>query len=63
MPKTKGKFGHSLDEEYFHCHKKGHWFMNGKKYLEEQKKKKESETSTSGINIIEINITVSSSDS
>jgi tartrate dehydratase alpha subunit/fumarate hydratase class I-like protein len=33
------------------------------KYLEEQKKKEGSETSTSGINIIEINIAVSSNDS
>jgi hypothetical protein len=47
----------------FHCHKKGHWFRNCKKYLEEQKKKKGSETSASAINVIEINITVSSSDS
>jgi hypothetical protein len=23
-PKTKGKPGHSPDEECFHCHKKGH---------------------------------------
>jgi hypothetical protein len=61
-PKTKGKFGPSTNEECFHCHKKGHWFRNGKKYLEEQKKKG-SETSASGINIIEINIAVSSSDS
>jgi hypothetical protein len=37
--------------------------MNCKKYLKEQKKKKGSETSTSGINVIEINIVVSSSDS
>jgi hypothetical protein len=33
------------------------------KYLEEQKKKKGCETSTLGINIMEINIVVSSSDS
>jgi hypothetical protein len=62
-PKTKGKSSPSLDEECFHYHKKGHWFRNCKKYLDEQKKKKESETSASGINIIEINIAVSSSDS
>jgi hypothetical protein len=37
--------------------------MNCKKYLEEQKKKKGSESSTSGINVIEINIAISSSDS
>jgi hypothetical protein len=61
-PKTKGKSDPSLDEECFHCHKKGHWFRNCKKYLEEQKKK-ESETSASGINVIGINIAVSSSDS
>jgi hypothetical protein len=63
MPKTKGKSGPSPDEECFHCHKKGHWFKNGKKYLEEQKKKKGSETSAFGINVIEINIAVSCSDS
>jgi hypothetical protein len=62
-PKTKGKSDPSLDEECFHRHKKGHWFMNCKKYLKEQNKKKGSETSTSGINVIEINIAVSSSDS
>jgi hypothetical protein len=62
-PKIKGKSGPSPDEECFHCHKKGHWFNNCKKYLEEQKKKKGSETFTSGINVIEINIAVSSSDS
>jgi hypothetical protein len=60
--RQKGKPIPSPDEECFHCHKKGHWFRNCKKYLEEQKKKG-SETSTLGINIIEINIAVSSSDS
>jgi hypothetical protein len=59
--KTKGKSGPSPDEECFHYHKKGHWFRNCKKYLKEQKKKG-SETSASGINVIEINIAVSSSD-
>jgi hypothetical protein len=62
-PKTKGKPASSPDEECFHYHKKGHWFRNCNTYLEEQKKKKRSETSTSGINVIEINIVVSSSDS
>jgi hypothetical protein len=62
-PKTKGMSGPSPDEECFHYHKKGHWFRNCKKYLEEEKKKKGSETSASGINFIEINIAVSSSDS
>jgi hypothetical protein len=61
-PKTKGKSDPSPHEECFHCHKKGHWFRNYKKYLEEQNKKKGSETSASGINVIEINITVSCSD-
>jgi hypothetical protein len=61
--KTKGKSDPSPDEESFHCHKKGHWFRNCKKYLEEKKKKKGSETSTSSINVIEINIVVSSCDS
>jgi hypothetical protein len=62
-PKTNGKSVPSPDEECFHCHKKGHWFRNCQKYFEEQKKKKGSETSTSGINVIEINIAISSSDS
>jgi hypothetical protein len=62
-PKTKGKYGPSPDEECFHCHKKGHWFRNCKEYLDEQKNKKGSETSASGINVVEINITISSSDS
>jgi hypothetical protein len=57
-PKTKGKSGPSPDEECFHYHKKGHWFRNYKKYLEEG-----SDASASGINVIEINIAVSSSDS
>jgi hypothetical protein len=60
-PKTKGNSSPSPDDESFHCHKKGHWFRNYKKYLEEQKKKG-SKTSTSGINVIEINIAVSFSD-
>jgi hypothetical protein len=60
-PKTKDKSSPSTDEECFGCHKKGHWFRNYK-YMEEQKKKR-SETSTSSINVIEINIVVSSSDS
>jgi hypothetical protein len=34
-PKTKGKSDSSPDEECFHCHKKGHWFRNCKKYLYE----------------------------
>jgi hypothetical protein len=60
--KTNGKSGPSPDEECFHCHKKAHWFRNYKRYMEEHKKKG-SETSTSCINVIEINIDVSSSDS
>jgi hypothetical protein len=60
-PMGKGKEKVS-DEECFHCHKKGHLFRNCNKYLKEQKKKG-SETSASGINVIEINIAVSSSDS
>jgi hypothetical protein len=35
--KTKGKSGPSPDEECFYYDKKGHWFMNYKKYMEEQK--------------------------
>jgi hypothetical protein len=34
-PKTKCKSGPSPYEECFHYHKKGHWFQNCKKYLEE----------------------------
>jgi endonuclease IV len=60
--KTKDKSDCSPDEECFHCHKKGHSFRNCKKYLEELNKKG-SETSTLGINVIEINIALSSSDS
>jgi hypothetical protein len=33
--KTKGKLGPSTDEESFDYHKKGHWFRNHKKYLQE----------------------------
>jgi hypothetical protein len=33
--RTKGKSSPCPNEECFHCHKKGHWFRNGKKYLEE----------------------------
>jgi hypothetical protein len=61
-PKGKRKPGPSPDEECFHCHKNGYWLRNYKMYLEEQKKKG-SETSASGINVIEINIVVSSTDS
>jgi hypothetical protein len=61
-PKTKGKPDPSPNDECFHYYKKGHWFRNYKKYLEEQKKKG-SETSALGINVIEINTAVSSSDS
>jgi hypothetical protein len=49
--KIKGKSGLSPDVLCFHYHKKGHWFRNCKKYLEEQKKKKGSETSALGINV------------
>jgi hypothetical protein len=62
-PKIKDKSDPSFDEKCFRYHKKGHWFRNCKKYLEEHKKKKGSKTFTSCINVIEINITISSSDS
>jgi hypothetical protein len=61
-PKTKGKSDHSPNEECFHYHKKGYWFRNCNKYLDEQKKKKGSDTFALGINVIEINIAISSSD-
>jgi hypothetical protein len=60
--KPKGESVHSLDNECFHSHEKGHWLRNIKKYLEEVKKKG-SETSTSGINVIEINTATSSNKS
>jgi hypothetical protein len=65
--KAKVKSGPTPNDECFHCHAKGHWSRNFKKYLEDLKKKKKkgSETSTSGINIInitEINIIISSSE-
>ena len=62
-PAPKAKSGPTSEDECFHCHEKGHWSRNCKKYLEEKKKKKGSETSTSGINVIEINIALSSSES
>src|SRR6185312_7485375 len=63
-PAPKAKSGPTSEDECFHCHEKGHWSRNCKKYLEEKKKKKKgSETSTSGINVIEINIALSSSES
>jgi hypothetical protein len=61
-PAPKAKSGPTFEDECFHCHEKGHWSRNCKKYLEEKKKKKGSETSTSGINVIEINIALSSSE-
>jgi hypothetical protein len=53
-PQTKCQYVPSSDEECFHYHKKGYWFRNCKKYLEEQKKKKKSETSTSCINAFNV---------
>jgi hypothetical protein len=64
--KPKVKFGPTSNSECFHCHAKGHWSRNYKKYLEDLKKKKGSETSTLGINVInikKINIATSSSES
>jgi hypothetical protein len=61
-PAPKAKSIPTSEDECFHCHEKGHWSRNCKKYLDE-KKKKGSETSTSGINVIEINIALSSSES
>ena len=60
--KPNGRSGPSLNDECFHYKGKGHWSRNCKKYLED-KKKKGSETSTSGMNVIEINIALSSSES
>ena len=60
--KPKVKSGPTPDDECFHCHAKGHWSRNCKKYLED-KKKKGGSTSASGIYLTEINIAISSSDS
>jgi hypothetical protein len=61
-PAPKAKSGPTSEDECFHCHEKGHWSRNCKKYLEEKKKNKGSETSTSGINVIKINIALSYSE-
>ena len=64
--KAKAKSDPSPNDECFHCKGKGHWSRNYKKYLEDLKKKKGSETSASGMNVInitEINIAMSSSES
>jgi hypothetical protein len=58
-PKTKGKSSPSPDEKYFHCHKKGHWLRRGRG----RRRRRRSETSTSCINVVEINIAISYSDS
>jgi hypothetical protein len=52
--KSKIKSGPTPNDECFHCHAKGYWSRNFKKYLEDLKKKKGSETSASGINVINI---------
>jgi hypothetical protein len=39
--KPKVKSGPNPNDECFHCHAKGHWSRNRKKYLEDMKKKKE----------------------
>jgi hypothetical protein len=64
--KPKVKSDSTPNDECFHCHAKGHWSRNSKKYLEDLKKKKGSETYASDINVInitEINIAISSSES
>ena len=60
--KPKVKSGPTPDDECFHCHAKGHWSRNCKKYLED-KKKKGGSTSASGIYLTEINIAIYLSDS
>jgi len=61
-PNAKPKASPSPSDKCFHCGDSGHWSRNCQKYLEE-KKKKGSETSTSGINVLEINLATSSSES
>jgi hypothetical protein len=64
--KPKVKSSPTPNDECFHCYAKRHWSRNRKKYFKDLKKKKGSETSALGINvinIIEINIAISSSES
>ena len=51
IEKAKVKSGPTPDDECFHCHAKGHWLINCKKYLEYLKKKRGSGTSNLGIYI------------
>nr|AAS01945.1 putative polyprotein [Oryza sativa Japonica Group] len=63
--KTKvQKTGPAKDAECFFCKETGHWKRNYKKYLEQLKQKQQDgKSSTSGINVIEINLATSSTDS
>ena len=63
--KTKvQKTGPAKDAECFFCKETGHWKRNCKKYLEQLKQKQQDgKSSTSGINVIEINLATSSTDS
>ena len=62
-PDAKPKPGASPSDKCFQCGDSGHWSRNYQKYLEEKKKQKGSEASASGINVIEINLATSSSES
>nr|AAV85747.1 Integrase core domain, putative [Oryza sativa Japonica Group]AAX92956.1 retrotransposon protein, putative, Ty1-copia sub-class [Oryza sativa Japonica Group]ABA92827.2 retrotransposon protein, putative, Ty1-copia subclass [Oryza sativa Japonica Group] len=58
------KSGPAKDAECFFCKEAGHWKRNCKKYLEQLKQKQQDgKSSTSGINVIEINLATSSTDS
>ncbi|KAL4367289.1 hypothetical protein GQ457_05G022980 [Hibiscus cannabinus] len=57
----KPKGGVSKDGKCFHCGKTGHWKRNCPIYLEEVKKAKAVGASVSGINVIDVNMSTSSS--
>ncbi|KAF2910584.1 hypothetical protein DAI22_11g111200 [Oryza sativa Japonica Group] len=63
--KTKvQKTGPAKDAECFFCKETGHWKRNCKKYLQQLKQKQQDgKSSTSGINVIEINLATSFTDS
>ena len=57
------KKGAAPNADCYYCKQSGHWKRNCPKYLEDLEKKKGSTTSSPGINVIEINLATSSTDS